>query len=91
MIGMIDAAWKDEIVERAAAAFEPCQQAAARGFEELKLNGSADLLLNNDRACTNPATADEIADFDFDDVASPELTIDREIEHRAVPKPPLSI
>jgi hypothetical protein len=45
----------------------------------------------SDRAGTNPATADEIADLDFDDVASPELTVDREIEHRTVSKPPLSI
>jgi hypothetical protein len=34
---------------------------------------------------------DEIADLNFNDVASPELTVDREIEHRAVAKPPLSI
>ena len=91
MIGMIDPAWKDEVVERAAAAFEPCQNTAASGFEELELNGSAGLLLNDDRACTNPATADEITDLSFNDVASPELTVDREIEHRAVTKPPLSI
>ena len=71
MIGMIDPAWKDEVVERAAAAFEPCQNTGASGFEELELNGSAGLLLNDDRASTNPATADEIADLDFNDVASP--------------------
>ena len=70
MIGMIGPAWKDEVVERTAAAFEPCQNAAASGFEELELNGSAGLLLNDDRACANPATADEIADFDFDDVTT---------------------
>ena len=44
MIGMIDPAWKDEVVERAAAAFEPCQNTAASGFEKLELNGSAGLL-----------------------------------------------
>jgi len=91
MIGMIDPTWKDEVVERAAAAFEPCQNAAASGFKELELNRSPGLLLNDDRAGTNPATADEIADLDFNDVASSELTIDCEIEHRAVSKPPLSI
>jgi hypothetical protein len=68
-----------------------CQNTAASGFEELELNGSAGLLLNDDRACANPATADEIADLDFNYVASPELTVDREIEHRAVSKPSLSI
>ena len=74
-----------------AAAFEPCQNTAASGFEELELNGPAGLLLNDDRAGTNPATAGEIADLDFNDVASPELTVDREIERRAVAKPPVSI
>ena len=60
MIGMIDTAWKDEVVERAAAAFEPCQNTAASGFEELELNGSASLLLNDNRAFTKRATTDEI-------------------------------
>ena len=69
MIGMIDPAWKDEVVERAAAAFKPRQNTAASRFEELELNGSACFLLNDDRACTNPATAGEIADLDFNDVA----------------------
>ena len=51
MIGMIDPAWKDEVVERAAAAFEPCQNTAASGLEELELNGSAGLLLNPSTDC----------------------------------------
>jgi len=50
MIGVIDAARKDEVVKRAAAAFEPDQNATAGGLKEFKLNGPAGLLLNDDRA-----------------------------------------
>jgi hypothetical protein len=91
MIGMIDPAWKDEVVEYAAAAFEPCQNTAASGFEELKLNGPAGLLLNDDRSRANAAAADKVADLDLYDITPAKLTVDREIEHRAVSKPPLSI
>ena len=70
MIGMINPAWKDEVVEGAAAAFEPSQNTAASGLKELELNGSAGLLLSDDRTRANPAAADEIADLDFDDIAS---------------------
>lgn len=90
MIGMIDPAWKDEVVKRAAAAFEPCPNTAESGFKELELNGPAGLLLDDDRTRANLAAADEIADPDFNN-ASPELTVDREIEYRSVAKPPLSL
>ncbi len=50
MIGVIDPAREYEFVERAAAAFEPGQNAAAGGLKELKLNWSAGLLLDDDRA-----------------------------------------
>jgi hypothetical protein len=50
MIGMIDPARKDELVKRAASAFEPGQNAAAGGLRELELQGPAGLLLNDDRA-----------------------------------------
>ena len=50
MIGVIDTAREDELVKRTASAFEPGQNAAAGGFEELKLNRPAGLLLNDDRA-----------------------------------------
>jgi hypothetical protein len=76
MIGVIDPTWKDEVVERAAAAFEPCQNTAASGFKEFELNGAPGLLLNDDCARANPAAADEIADLNFNDVASPELTVE---------------
>ena len=39
MVGVIDPARKDKLVQRAAAVFEPGQNAAAGGFEEFELNG----------------------------------------------------
>ena len=50
MVGVIDPAWKSELVNRSASAFEPGQNAAAGGFEELKLNRPTCLLLDDDRA-----------------------------------------
>ena len=50
MIGMIDPARKDEVVERASATFEPSQNTAASGLEEFELNGPAGLLLDDDRS-----------------------------------------
>jgi len=50
MIGVIDAARKDEFVKRAASAFKPDHDAASGGFEQLKLNRPTCLLLNDDRA-----------------------------------------
>jgi hypothetical protein len=55
MIGVIDAARKDEFVNRAASAFEPDQNATAGGLKEFELNGPGSLLLNDDRACENAA------------------------------------
>ena len=50
MIRVIDPARKDELVKRAASAFEPDQNAAAGGLKELKLNGPNGLLLDDDCA-----------------------------------------
>jgi hypothetical protein len=81
MIGMIDAAWKHIVIQRAFTAFKPSQDTSAGGLKELKLDWSACLLLDDDGARTNPTTADEIADFDLDDVAAAQFAIDCEIEH----------
>ena len=84
MIGVIDPARKGELVNRSASAFEPCQNSAAGGFEEFKLNRPACLLLDDDRPRADLAAADEVADLDLDDVPSRQLAVDREIEHRSV-------
>ena len=84
MVGVIDSAWKDELIQRAASVFEPGQNAAAGGLEEFELNGPAGLLLDDDCARPNPTAADEVADFDLDDITPAQFAINSEIEHRAV-------
>jgi hypothetical protein len=91
MVGMINSARKNEVVEHNSSAFKPSEYTAAGRFTELELNGATGLLLNNDRSRANPAAADKLADLDFDDVAPSKLTVDREIEHRVVTQPALSI
>lgn len=70
MISVIDPAWKDELIQRAASVFEPGENAAAGRFEEFELNGTAGLLLDDDRARPNPTAAYEVADLDLHDVRS---------------------
>ena len=50
MIGMINSARKDEVIERASSAFEPSEDAAAGRLKQLELNRPTGLLLNNDRS-----------------------------------------
>ena len=50
MIGVVDPALKDELVNRAASLFEPTQNASAGGLKELKLNRPAGLPLDDDCA-----------------------------------------
>jgi hypothetical protein len=84
MIGVIDPARKDKVVERASATFKPSQDAGSGGLQELELNRPTGLLLDDDCSGTNPTTTDKVADLEFDDVATAQLAVDRKIEHRAV-------
>ena len=85
MIGVIDPARKDELVERAASAFEPCQNAAAARLEEFKIGRAArPRLLNDDRTWTHAAAAGKVKDLDLDKVTSTQFAINRKIEHGAV-------
>jgi hypothetical protein len=91
MIGMINSARKDEVVERPSSTFEPSEDTFAGRFKELELNGATGLLLYNDRSRANPATAGKLADLNFNDIAPTNLTVDREIEQCTVAQPALSI
>jgi hypothetical protein len=84
MIGMINAAWKHIVIQRAFTTFKPSQDTSTGGLKELKLDWPAGLLLDNDGSRTNLTTADKIADFDFDYVAAAQLAVDREIEHGTI-------
>jgi hypothetical protein len=50
LVGVIGPARKREHINCSASAFEPGQNAAARGFEQFKLNRPTRLLLDDDRA-----------------------------------------
>ena len=50
VIGVVNPAREDEVVERTSSAFEPCMDAATGRLEELELNRSTGLLLNDDRS-----------------------------------------
>lgn len=87
MHGWIAATGKNEIVKRPNASFEPGEKARARGLHDLKLNGFAGLLLNDDRARLDRAAADDITDLQFHQVATTQLAVDGEVEQCAIPEP----
>jgi hypothetical protein len=49
-------------------------------LEEIELNGPTCLRLQHDTGRADPTATDNIADFDFDDVASAQLAVDGEVE-----------
>src|SRR5260221_8965847 len=73
MIGVIDTAREDELVKRAASAFEPGQNAAAGGLKELELNRPGGLLLGDEREGPHPTAADKIADLGLHDLTPAQL------------------
>jgi hypothetical protein len=83
--GLIDPAWI-EVVDRATSTFQPNENAALSGVELLELHGPTGLLLDHDGPRPNPTADHEVADLHLDDVASPQLAVDREIEHSPISK-----
>ena len=84
---VIDTAREQEVIERALAAFEPCQQAPESICHEFELHRPTGLLLNN--CCSVPvaATSNDIVDLDLYDVAAAKLAVDRKIKQRAFSQP----
>jgi hypothetical protein len=70
---MIDPAWKDIVVHRAAPPLEPSQQAGASVWKQLQLNWTACFLLHDDRTRSDLSAADEVANFHLHQVTTPEL------------------
>lgn len=89
MAGVIDTTRKGIVVNRAASAFQLRQEARPNIRGKLKLHGSPDLLLDDDRACSDSGARHQIADLDFDQIATAQLAIDREVKQRSVAKSPL--
>ena len=91
MIGMIDAAWEDEIIQRSATTLKPGEQAGPGVCEQLELHGTFRLLLDDHRPRSDLTAADQIADLHADDVATAKLAVDREVEQRAVANPSMLV
>jgi len=81
---MIDAAWKSIVVHCAAATFEPAEKARPDISRQFELNGFSRLLLKNDRSGPDIGSRYEVADLDLHQVATAQLTVDRQVEQRPV-------
>lgn len=80
-------AGKDEIIQRATPTLQPCQHRRARRFHDLELNRFAGLLLDDNRTWLHFAAADNVADLQFDEVATSQFTIYGEINKGSIAKP----
>jgi hypothetical protein len=81
---VVDPARKDEIEDRAATALQPCLQACTRLSHDFELNRPAGLLLNNRRALADLVAADDVTNLELDEIAAPQLAVDRQIEQRSI-------
>jgi hypothetical protein len=81
---MIDAARKNVVVDSAAAAFEPREEACSDIGRKLELNRASGLLLHDDRSSSDIRPGDEVADPDLHEIAASQLAVDRQVEKRSV-------
>jgi hypothetical protein len=63
---------------------QPVASGGAGMLRDLELHWPAGLLPNYGRTIANPAADEYIVDSDPDEVAAPELAVDRQIEHRKI-------
>lgn len=88
---MVCTARKGIIFQRAAAQFEPFEQAGASIVHQLKLDWPAGLLLYNCGPGPNFSIANDVTDPDLHQVAAAQLAIDGEIEESPIPNPSVLI
>jgi hypothetical protein len=82
---------EDVIIQRAATEFQPCQNAIAGLVGQFELHRLLGLPLDDGRAVAGRAVHDQLADHQSDQVAAPELAVDRQVEHGQVAKPLLPL
>jgi hypothetical protein len=82
--GVVAPARKDEIVQRTATTFQPSQDAGSGTVEQLELNRSTGLLLDDDGPRADPIADHEITDVNLDEVATPQLTVNGKVEHSPI-------
>jgi hypothetical protein len=83
----INTAREGKVFQRAFPALEPSKNAGPRGFEKLELDWSLGLLLNDHRPVSNSASYYQVSDSNSDEIATPQLAVDCEIEERTIPNP----
>src|SRR5271169_6211240 len=64
---------------------EPLADAAPGLLGDLELHRSARLFLDHNRSVANSASADNVIDRQPDEIATPELAVDGQVEHREIP------
>jgi hypothetical protein len=57
-------------IQCSSAAIKPSEHAGPGSLQDLKLNGPAGLLLDNDRSRTHPTTTHKVANSDFYDITA---------------------
>jgi hypothetical protein len=70
---------------------EPGQQAFAGLLDQFKLDWLLRFPLDDDRTGTDGGVHDHLADFQPDQVATPQLAVGRQIEHGQAADPPLAL
>jgi hypothetical protein len=86
MTHVVDAAWKQKILDRTATPLKPSRQAPSRLSHDFKLNRSTGLLLDDGGARADAPATDDVANPNFDQVATAKLAVDREIEQSPISK-----
>ena len=67
-------------------ALHPSPDGFVRVFRYFELYRPVSFALNDGHAVAHPVSVDQIGDLESDKVATPQLAIDRQIEHRQIPE-----
>ncbi|TWC95158.1 hypothetical protein FB595_1871, partial [Sphingobium sp. AEW010] len=76
---IVNPAWKHIIIDRAASPLKPRQQAGPGIGEKFELNRSTRFLLHDYCACSDLPSADDIANFHANKVATAQLAVNRKV------------
>jgi len=77
-------AGEQEVIRTKVGQIDPAGHGLAGWIGEFKLNRSSGLLLDHVRPCRRSISVGHIADPELDQIASPKLAVDSEIEEREV-------
>ena len=91
MSRMIGAAWEGIILQGSAPQLQPPEQTSASIVHQFELDRSPGLLLNDNRPRPNFPVTNDVANLDLHQVAATKLAVDRKVEKRPIPGPPMLI